>query len=266
MQHAGIRARRDDAGVGRSLRAVAAEFVQQLGFEVVFAQAVFEAAGAGFASAQHGGGSLHGAHMGTGGNLPGAAQDGDFVLVFDQPHFVEQAAQVVLAVRAFNALAGFGAHLVQPAIDLRFQPLVRGEGKPDGALIGQQRGHLFVQCAQAERGVHAQRGGRGFGAEADAVPDFALQIFRAAKQRALNGTRRGFTALARFAAGRNHQPRARLVKAGQIIKIAVVAVGKIGVAVAHQLGRSGQQRHATASGLQGAANGGAAFGVNRRRV
>jgi len=56
---------------------------------------------------------------------------------------------------------------------------------------------LFVQRVEAEGCIHAQRGGRGFGAEADAVPNFALQIFRAAKQRALNGTRRGFTALAK---------------------------------------------------------------------
>jgi hypothetical protein len=39
VQHTGIRARRDDRAVGRALRAVAAELVQQLGLDLVLAHA-----------------------------------------------------------------------------------------------------------------------------------------------------------------------------------------------------------------------------------
>ena len=130
MQHAGIGACRHDAAVGRELRAVAAELVQQLGVQVVFAQTALDTV------AQHGRRSLHGAHMGAGRNLAGTPQDGDFMAVLEQPHLVEHFAQVMLAARAFGAKAHAGAHLVEPAVHLGFQPLVRGKWEPNRRLVG----------------------------------------------------------------------------------------------------------------------------------
>ena len=63
MQHAGIGAGRHDAGVGRELRALAAELVQQFGFQVVFTQAALDGV------AQHRGGGLHRAHVRAGRNF-----------------------------------------------------------------------------------------------------------------------------------------------------------------------------------------------------
>ena len=131
MQDAGVGAGRHDAGVSGKLRTVAAKLVQQFGFKVVFAQASLHAI------TQQGGRGLHGAHMACGGNRPGSPQNGNFMAVFHQAHFIKQLAQIVLALRAFSTQANAPAHLVQPAIDLALQALVRRERKPHRVLVGQ---------------------------------------------------------------------------------------------------------------------------------
>jgi hypothetical protein len=125
----------------------------------------------------------------------------------------------VLALRAFGTVAYARTHGVQPAIDLCFQSLVRGERKPHGLLIRQQPGHFFVEVIDTERRINTQRCRRGLGAQANAVPDLAFQVFRAAEQGGL-------------AARLDHQPASRLFKAGQVIKVAVVTIREVAVAVA----------------------------------
>ena len=243
MQHAGIGACRHDAAVGRELRAVAAELVQQLGLQVVFAQTALDTV------AQQGRRGLHGAHMGTGRNLAGTPQDGDFMAVFDKPHLVEHLAQIMLAARAFGAKAHAGPHLMEPAIHLRLQPLVRGKRKPHCRLVGEQLRHGFFKCFHAERLAHPQGGRRGLGAQPDAVPDFTLQVLGPAKQRALARSLDG-------------QPGARFTETGEVIKVTVVAVRKVAVAVARHFGRRGQQGDTATGSFEGARHSGAAFFVN----
>ena len=75
MQDAGIGASCNDGGVGRELRAVLSKFVQQLGFQVVFACV--------FSSTQHAGAGLHGADVGLRADVRRAAHGVLFVRVFD---------------------------------------------------------------------------------------------------------------------------------------------------------------------------------------
>ena len=88
MQHTGVGACSDDGGVGGKLRAVHAEFVQQLSLQVVLANIKTRS--------QHAGAGLHGPYMGVGADAGGVAHGVLLVSVFDQAHFVEQGAKVLL--------------------------------------------------------------------------------------------------------------------------------------------------------------------------
>ena len=62
------------------------------------------------------------------------------------------------------------------------------------------------------------------------------------------------------AVGRDHQPRIGLGKTGQVIKIAVVAIGEVAVAVTGALSRGGDDGHTTCAQL--GSQSGAALRVN----
>src|SRR3954468_13622699 len=85
------------------------------------------------------------------------------------------------------------------------------------------------------RFVEAEKLARGFGAIAKSVPDLALGIAVAAKK---NRARR----LARH----HREQRLRLVEAGEVVEVAIEAVRVVAVAVAHALGRRGDECHAFA--------------------
>jgi hypothetical protein len=74
VQHAGVGAAGDDGGVGRRLRAIAAEFVQQFRFQFVFVQA--------------GPRGAHGAHVGRAEMAAARASCRSCVL--QQAHGVQQ--------------------------------------------------------------------------------------------------------------------------------------------------------------------------------
>ena len=134
VQHAGIAARRHDIAVGGKLRAVLAEGVLQFGFQMVFAHIA--------ARAQHGRTGLHGAFVGVGRDVAGAADDVKLVRIFDQAHFIQHAAQVHVPRRKDHAITHPRAHLAQPGFHARGQPLVGGKG------VRQQLG-VFHQLGQA---------------------------------------------------------------------------------------------------------------------
>ena len=166
-------------------------------------------------------------------------------------HFVEQAAQVALLLGAQSAVTHTRAHRLQPAIHQTLQPGVDGKGVPNGAAVFQQLGHVRGHLANRQSPVHAQCSRCCFWPQADAVPDFALQVFGLAKQRAL-------------AIGRDHQTGVRLCEAGQVIKVAVVPVQVIAVAVALALGRGGDDGNAACTQLGSEA--GTALGVEQGGV
>jgi hypothetical protein len=62
---------------------------------------------------------------------------------------------------------------------------MRGERIPDGGSVLQQLGQARVELGDGVRGVHTEVRGRGLGAQADAVPDLALQVLGLAEQRAV---------------------------------------------------------------------------------
>jgi len=189
---------------------------------------------------------LHGADVGARADLRCAPHDGQLVRVFHQAHFVQHAAQVALGLGAQGAETHPGAHLLQPAVHAAFQAGVRGERVPDGVSVFQQAGQAGVELGHGEGLVHAQRLGGGLRAQADAVPDLALQVLGLAEQ--------GGAAL-----GRDHQPAIGLAEAGEVIEVAVVPVEEVAVAVALALRRGGDDGDAAIAQLGGHA--GAAFGV-----
>ncbi len=227
MQHAGIGAGGDDRVIGDALRAVAAEFVEQLGFQVVLAQPFTRRA--------------HGAHMGLGRDLGGAAHGDNLAGVLEQAHLVEDGADVDRRRWRGHAGTALHAHRFQPAPHLHVGAGVGGQRVGHHGVVGQQRRQQGVDLLDRMRFVEAEGRLRAFRAIAEAIPDLAFFVLGAAEQDAALG------------AGRlRHQDQhcLRLGEAGQVVEIAVVAIGIVAIAVAHGFRRGGQDRHAAAAGAQ----------------
>ena len=233
VQHAGVGAAGDDAGVGGRLAAGGAEGVQQLGFDLEFVAA--RAGGA------------HGAAMGVGGDLRGAAHGGEFRSVLDEAHLVELGAQVAHGVRRGEAAAGLVAHGVKCAEHARVPVVVVAEAGPQQGLVGEVVGQTFFEVADGPRLVEAEGLARGLGAPAVAVPDLAFFVLFAAEEDLLG-----------LLAGDQHHDGFGFAEGGEVVEVAVVAVGVVGVAVAHALGRGGQDGDAAAGGLHALHEAGAA--------
>ena len=213
--------------------------MQQFGIQMVFTHF--------FAIANHAGRALHGAHMGTRADLAGTAHDIQLVRVFDQSHFVEQRTGIALLSGAQHTKTGAATHLTQPAFNLFSQSLVGGERKPDALAVFQQTRQTCVDFITGESLLHCQFGLGRFGAETVARPNLALQVFGLAEQHA-------------FAVAGQHQTGIGLAEAGEVVKVAVVAIQILGIAVAVQLWGRGDDGDTASAQLGGQAC--AALGIN----
>ena len=217
VQHAGIGAPRHDRRVGGKLRAAAAEFIQQLGLDLVLV-----------ASGPHG---LHGPAVRRGGDARRAPHDRLLVRVLHHAHVVDQRAHVLDSVRRGDTGAHPGAHRVQPLHGARVPFRVVADRVIERGLILEQAGERFVERFDRVRGVETEALARRLGAIAKPLPDLAFLAAGAAKKQRL-----------RRLAGDDDQGGAGLGEAGQIIKVAVEAVRVVRVAVAHALGRGRNDR------------------------
>ena len=238
VQHAGVGTGGHDGAVGRVLRALQAELMQQLSVQVVFAHV--------FAFAQHAGRQLHGADVGLRADLRGAAHHVLFIGILDQTHFVQRTAQVAHLLGHQGAKAHAGAQAAEPAVDAGLQALVGGKGVPDGIGAIEQAGQALVQLVHRIGGVHSEGARRCIRPEAKAVPDFALQVFGLAKQGG------GAVTL-------DDEPSPRLGKAAKVMEVAVMTEQKVRIPVALLLRGRGQHRHAMRADVGGQAR--AAAGV-----
>ena len=239
VQHTGVGTGGHDGAVGRVLRAVLAKFVQQFGIQVVFAHLL--------PSTQPLCTHLHGPNVGARADVRGAAHQVLLVGVFDHAHVVQQHTHIALGVGATGALTHFASHGLQPFVHAGFQAGVHGKGVPHGGLVFQQLGQLGAQLRHGVSGLNAQGLRRGIGAQANAVPNLALHIFRVAKQGAV-------------AVATQHQPSIRLGKAGQVMKITVKPKQVVVVAVAGFFSSRGDDGHAVLAQLSGQS--GTSFSVN----
>ena len=112
-------------------RAMAAEFVQQFRFDLVF-----ELPGAGEA---------HRALMRRGGNRGGAAHDVEFVRILEQAHFVEQAAHVADLVWRADAAADFLLDRVAQPEDALVPGSIEAQRIKQCGLVAHQFGQFLVQ-------------------------------------------------------------------------------------------------------------------------
>ena len=110
---------------------------------------------------------------------------------------------------------------------------------------------VVVEAVERERFVDAERRRRRVGAEADAVPDLALDVLRPAER----ASSRPSLPM--------QQPGARLVEAGEVVEVAAVAIRMVVVAVALALGRGRHDRDAAAGRAQRRGDAGAAGGEGR---
>ena len=140
-----------------------------------------------------------------------------------------------------------GAQAAQPGRHTCFQSVVYGKWKPDGITAVQHCGQAGIQFCHRKRGRHAQAVWSGLRTQPVTIPDFALQVLGLAKQ------------CARAVAG-NDQPGFGLGETGEVIKVAVVAVQKIGIAVALLLCCGGNDGDAVRAQL--GCQGGASAGVD----
>ncbi len=120
-------------------------------------------------------------------------------------------------------------------------------------LIAHQLDEFFIKLRDGVGGIETKFFTRGIRAETVSVPDLAFRILLAAKQ---DGLCRAVV----FLSGDKHQRGFRFDEAGQVIEIAVEAIGIMRIAVAQYLRCGGNDGDTALHLVQQC---GAAFSVNR---
>ncbi len=201
VQDAGVASGGDDRAVGRHLRPALAELVFQLGFQVVLEQP----------RPAH----LHRPDVRPGGDLGGVAHDLHFVGALVQPLVVQQVVEGNELVRRLRALAGLGADHVDPVHQPAVEVGIGAKGVVDPVAAFDQAGQDVVDIADGKGVVGAVLADRTVLAGAQAVPQFTLRIPLAAEKHVFAvGT-----------AGNQRHHRLRLGEAGEVLEVAVLAVG-----------------------------------------
>ncbi len=236
VQHAGICAARDDGGVRGMARAVAAEFMQQLGFDLIL-----ELIGTG---------ELHRALVRARGYRCGAAHDVQFVFIFEQAHLIEQRAHVANFVGSADAAADFFLYCAAQLEEALIPCRIATQGIKKRGLVAHQFRQFFVQLLDRISRVETELFLCGIGTKTVAIPDLAFQILFAAEQDGLW-----------FISSNQHQHRFRLNEAAQVIKVAVVAVAIMRVGIARHFRRGGDDGDAALHLRQQT---GAALGIDGR--
>ena len=111
-----------------------------------------------------------------------------------------------------------------------------GKRIPDGLSVFQEARQSLLDVLAGPGLLYAQRRRRSIRAQSVTVPDFTLQVL-------------GLTQQGGFTVGRDEQPGIRFGEAAQVVKVTVVAVGKLAVAVARIRGRGGDEGNAAGAEL-----------------
>ena len=160
----------------------------------------------------------------------GPAHDLKLFRAFEQAHFVEQKPDVAefRPARPCRCAPACRTRLTQP-ITRASHCRHRRRRHSIRRLVRQQLGQHFVQLGDGVCLVEAERFPRSLRAVTEAIPDFALRY--------PSRGRRGCALCSLSRIRHDHQHCLGLGKAGQIIEIAVEAIGIMRVPVAHALRR-----------------------------
>src|SRR5690606_10556752 len=216
VQHAAVAAGGDDRAIGWRLRALAPDFIEQFGFALVL-EAARRA-------------REHGATMGGRRYSSGAAHGVEFEFVLAQAHFVEDREQVDRAGRRTDAGASLGPDFAEPEPDPGIEHLVGAQRMEQGSAVGEQPGHLLVETADRQGAIDAEMFGGGLRPVAKAVPGLAFLVLLAAEEDRFGA----------IGVGDDHQHGLGFGKAGEVMEVAVPAIGIVAVAITHALGRGRQ--------------------------
>ena len=208
MQDAGIATRGDDAAVSGHLRPALAELVVQLGFQVVLEQA--------------GAAGLHGTDVCTGGNLRGMLHHLHFVTRLVQTHVVQQVIERDELAGRLRALARLGANGLDPLHQPMIEGFVGADGVVDTVAAFDQPGEDVVDVADGKGIVGTVFTYRAVLPGTQAIPQLAFGVAFAAEQHVF----------AMLTPGNQRDHRLRFGEAGQILKVAILAVDMLDIAVA----------------------------------
>src|SRR5690606_19174277 len=207
VQDAGVAPCGNNRGIGRGTAAVAHEGMLQLGLQLVLVHP----------RAAH----LHGADVGFGGDIPGRLHDADFRRALVQAHVVQQVVQRHELLRRLGAHARLAADGVDPPSQAHIEFLVGAHGVIDPLSTLDQPRQNVIHVGNRKGIIGAVLSDRAVLAGAVAVPQLAFRILLPTEQHVL----------AMLAVRNQHCYRFRLGEAGQVLEIAVLAVGVFRVAV-----------------------------------
>ena len=125
---------------------------------------------------------LHGAHMGLGRDLGGAAHGADLFTALIQPHIVQQVIQGDEFTWGVHAGARLFAQLVDPLHDVLIEAGIAAHGIKHPFAILQHAWQNFIDVGNGEGVIGAVIGNGAFDTGAAAGPGFRFGIAFAAKQ------------------------------------------------------------------------------------
>ncbi len=180
---------------------------------------------------------LHGPHMGLGRDIGRRLHDLLLAGALVQTHVVQQVIQRDKLLRRLRAQARLAANQVDPVGQPAIKFGVGTHGVIDALAAFNQPGQNIVDITDGERVIGAVLDDRALLPGTIAVPQFALLVLLAAEQHIF----------AVLAAGNQNSHGLRLREAGEILKIAVLAVVVLDITVTDK--HLGRRQHGNAVGF-----------------
>jgi len=171
-------------------------------------------------------------------DVGGALHQLELVAGLEQPHLVEQVAQLEEFVRRLRAHADLGTHAVQPADELEIELRVATEVVVHARAAFEQPGQDLVQVGNGVRIVHAEGLDCALLAGARTVPGFAVGIALAAEQQGL----------AMRAAGDEDEDGLGFGEAGEVPEVRILPVRVMRIAAADAFGGGRQYEDGVVAG------------------
>jgi hypothetical protein len=222
VEHARVRAARDDRRIGDRLRAAPQELVGELRFDLVFVPA--------------GAGAIHRPPVSRGGNGRRATHQGDLVLVLHETQRIDRLPHVDDLFGRGDACANPLPHFVQEVGDLVIPRGEQAERRVQRRPVGREIRQQSVKLVDRVRLVEAEDLPRRVGPVAKPVPDLPLLVLFAAEQHVPVAVR----------IGDEGDDRVGLGKTRHVIEIAVVPIREHRVAIARCFRGGGDEGQATA--------------------
>ena len=160
-----------------------------------------------------------------GTDVSSALHDRNLLIIFDEPHFIENRTYIDGRTRCTHPRSSLRAYGIEPGLNLGIECGAAAQCVKQRRRICHQSWQFAVNAIGWEGCVESEMRLGSIWSKTISIPDFAFFIFFAAEQNGLI-----------LIACHQHQGGFRLGESGQVVKIAVMSIRVIRIGIAHHFG------------------------------